>query len=238
MNDIASISNISELNELIESFTLQHYPESELKPIIGGGKCNKPEVMFVFINPTKRNCASDPTWTGPRVPWVGISTIWKVFAEAGIISPNLLQRILEAKSGSKTKWSPEFTDQVYNTLEQTGIYITNIVKWAGEDAALPEKQKIDRYIPLLKKEIELVRPRHVVCFGMIPFTGLTQMKPKILDVYTQTNAQNSLVFETLTIGDHTCTVSLCYFPVGMGRFHQKEAVELLRYTKDYLELEY
>jgi uracil-DNA glycosylase len=222
-NSLDSISTIEQLNEHIQAFNDHYYPESKLKPILGGGKNYKPNTMFIFINPTKRNVASDPTWTGKRVPWIGITPIWKVFAKAGIISDELNEQI----QLKKKLWSPEFTDFVYNQLESTGLYLTNIVKWAGEDAALPEKEKIKRFLPILIKEIELVQPEKIVCFGTIPYFALTNDKTNLKTIYEEFKLTNKVSYRVIELQNYQPKALACYFPVGLGQFNQPKAIEML-----------
>jgi len=218
------VGNLDELAAEIERFNLQKYPDSKLRPIVGGGEKNEPVIMFVFINPTKRNIASDPMWKGLRVPWVGISSMWEVFNRAEIIDSQLTQEI----KSSKKYWSTDFTSKVYDYLSSKELYLTNIVKWAGEDAKLPEKTKIKNYLPFLLKEIELVKPRHIVCFGTIPFFGLTNISIKMEEFHTHIQENNNVLWNNFAVGDHECKITACYFPVGMGRFNQPKAIEILK----------
>jgi uracil-DNA glycosylase family 4 len=231
--DMNGISDVRSLNEYIEHFNEQYYPESNLKPIIGGGKSDCPEVMMVFINPTKRNIASDPSWTGLRVPWIGITPIWKVFNESGLVSDHMLDEILRIKKS----WTPEFTQQIYGALEESGIYITNIVKWAGEDATLPEKEKIKRYLPILEKEIELVRPKHIVAFGAIPYNNLTGDKKSFKEIYRDFEIITKLPLKGIMVNTFKTKIVPCYFPVGMGRFNRPQAIKILQTLQDQLHLQ-
>jgi predicted RNA-binding protein len=227
-----SIEDISALNKYIELFNAQYYPDSPLKPIVGGGKTEEPELMMIFINPTKKNIASDPLWTGLRVPWIGLSPIWKVFHESDLISDSMLEEILL----SKKNWTPEFTERVYSAMGRSGIYITNIVKWSGEDATLPEKEKITRYLPILKKEIELVRPKHIVAFGTIPYNNLTGDKVTFKDIFGKSTATHALPLKEIEVNGHKTIIIPCYFPVGMGRFNRPQAIKILAGIKNQLQL--
>ncbi len=224
-NSLDTIDTIEQLNDYIDDFTSYFYPDSKLKPIVGGGRSNKPKIMLVFINPTKRNIASDPNWNGKRVPWIGITPIWKVLAKAGLISGDLNDKI----HLQKKLWSPEFTELVYNQLESSGLYLTNIVKWAGEDATLPEKEKINRYLPLLLKEIELIQPQKVICFGTIPYLALTNDKTNLKTIYEEFKITNEVGFKDIELGKCKLKtrVFACYFPVGLGQFNQPKAIEIL-----------
>lgn len=46
----------------------QVYGDKALKSINFGGCDINPDICFVFMNPTSRNIASEPSWTGIRAP--------------------------------------------------------------------------------------------------------------------------------------------------------------------------
>lgn len=75
----------------------------------------------------------------------------------------LIDRINTSKS-----WSLEFTNKVLDFLKAKSFYLTNIVKWTGHDATLPDSKKIKLFMPILEKEIEIVQPHYIVAFGLIP----------------------------------------------------------------------
>lgn len=51
---------------------------------------NKPDIMFVFMNPTVRNIASNKSWKGIKSPWVGTKNIWDLFEDILYIKKNFL----------------------------------------------------------------------------------------------------------------------------------------------------
>lgn len=190
-------------------------------PILGNGKSFKPKIMFIFINPTARNISSDKSWQGPRFPFIGTKQVWRVFHRAGMFDDELMKAI-----NNSSIWSVEFTNKVLMFLQERGFYITNIVKWTGHDATLPDSEKINLFLPVLKKEIELVQPEHIVTFGMIPYERLTNQKIKLKDYYSGNIKNNNLkTFET-EVNSIKTKVIPCYFPVGRGE--PKKAVEILK----------
>jgi len=199
----------------------QHFPHNSLMPILGGGKTSKPKVMFVFINPTARNQSAHPDWNGPRFPFIGTRGIWRIFHRAGLFDDELLQYI-----NTNPTWSVAFTHRVLSFLQARGFYLTNIVKWTGADAALPDARKLELFLPLLKKEIEIVQPERIVTFGLIPFTALTKQKLKLSEYYDEAMRQKQLKSYDLTIGSTASKVIPCYFPVGRG--DPRKAVEILK----------
>ena len=209
--------NLEELWDIVLKINKQNFPENDLMPIVGNGKTEKPKVMFVFINPTKRNISSDKNWTGPRFPFIGTKQIWRIFHRAGLFDDKLINQI-----NNSSTWSVEFTNKVLNFLKEREFYITNIVKWTGHDAALPDFEKIKLFLPILEKEIELVQPQYIVTFGLIPFEKLTGQKIKLSDYYDKSVKNNKLEFYSF----NSTKVVPCYFPIGRG--NPKRAVEILK----------
>ena len=176
--------------------------------------------MFVFINPTARNISSDPKWEGPRYPFIGTRSVWRVFHRAGFLTDSLISRI-EANSD----WSVEFAGELEGFLRERGIYLTNLVKWTGPDGSLPDRDKIGLFLPLMVREIEIVSPKYVVTFGSLPFKYLTGKMVKLGDYYDQL-VRHGLRPEEEQIGSVKTRVISCYFPVGRG--NPKRAVEILK----------
>lgn len=195
-------------------------------PVLGGGDTNKPKMMFVFINPTIRNISSDKGWKGPRFPFIGTKNIWKVFNKAGLLSDELLAEIMD----KSPRWSVDLAKAVLKSLKGRKIYLTNIVKWTGPDAALPNAEKIRLFLPVLHNEIELIKPQYIVAFGLLPFEGLTRKKIKLSEYYNRISKKHVLAVYPIQVGNFRTNVIPCYFPVGRGR--PKQAIELLRLAND------
>jgi len=197
---------------------------SDYNPILGNGKCHRPEFMLVFINPTKANISSHAGWKGFRAPFIGTKPVWRVLHKAGWFNSQLM-KVIEASS----VWSPRFAKIIYDSLARRGLYLTNIVKWTGETAELPNAEKIKAYLPLLKKEIEIVNPKYIITMGLIPFEHLTGQKIKLRDYYKEVMKKKKLKTYDLKIDSKTYKVIPCYFPVGRG--DPKKAAEILKLLK-------
>jgi DNA polymerase len=197
---------------------------SDYNPILGNGKCYRPKFLLVFINPTKANISSHPGWPGFRAPFIGTKPVWRVLHKAGWFNDQLIKVI-----NASDTWSPRFADIVYKSLARRGLYLTNIVKWTGETAELPKAKKIRAYLPLLKKEIEIVKPKYIITMGLIPFEYLTGRKIKLGEYYKEAMKTKKLKAYDLKIGSKTYKVIPCYFPVGRGE--PKKAVEILKLLK-------
>jgi len=193
---------------------------NDLMPILGGGETFRPKIMFVFINPTHANSSSDKNWKGPRFPFIGTRAVWRVFHKAGMFDDRLMRIIEDSKS-----WSVDFTHEVLDFLKSRSYYITNIVKWTGHDATLPDHEKISLFLPILEKEIELVKPEYVITFGLIPFENITDQKIKLAEYHHEVMQTNRLKFFEKQFGTHKTKVIPCYFPVGRG--NPKGAIDIL-----------
>jgi len=214
------INTLEDLWTYTKQLHQKHFPESSLEPIMAGGKVSNPKYMFVFINPTYRNISSSSDWSGKRRPWTGTKYIWRIFKDAGHFGEDLLNEI-----NSKNNWDVAFADKVYDHLSDRGFYFTNIVKWTGENADLPDSAKIKVFLPILLKEIEIVSPETIVTFGLLPFSALTGEKIKLGEYFDDAVEKNSLKYYTLNVGGRDHNVIPCYFPVGRG--NPKRATKIL-----------
>ncbi|MBR9678445.1 MAG: hypothetical protein GOU97_04115 [Nanoarchaeota archaeon] len=218
---IGNCNCLEELWELVHELNKKHFSENNLKPVLGGGKTPRPKFMFVFINPTARNISSKPEWTGPRFPFIGTKHVWRIFHKAGLLNEDLMNEIDNASD-----WSIKFTNKVLKFLCDKSFYFTNLVKWTGCDATLPDSKKINLFLPILKREIGIVKPDYVIAFGLIPFEKLAGRRIKLRDYYSKIMKNNQLIFYETLIGPAKIMVAPCYFPVGRG--NPKKAVEILK----------
>jgi hypothetical protein len=220
MLNINDINSLEILWEYTNSLHKLHYPKSKLEPIMAGGKSQNPRYMFVFINPTYRNVSSGIGWRGKRRPWTGTKYIWKIFNEAGHFDEDLLGEI-----SSRQEWDLEFADKVYKHLEDRNFYFTNIVKWTGENADLPNSGQIKLFLPILLREIEIVQPEYIVTFGLIPFNALVEKKLKLGEYFESMIESGTLRHFTTKVNYKEYKVIPSYFPVGRG--NPKRAVKIL-----------
>jgi len=218
------ISSLTALYNHVIGLNNKHFPKSKLMPIPGGGELNKPKYMFVFINPTIRNISTNPEWNGIRAPFIGTKNIWRIFHKAGHFENNLMQEIEKRKS-----WDEPFAEKVYGFIKSKGFNFTNIVKWAGENADLPNREKIKLFLPTLIREIEIVKPQNIVTFGLIPYEALTLQKIRLEEYYQESMRMNKVIRTEVTIGRIQTNILPCYFPIGRG--NPKRAVEILKLLK-------
>lgn len=222
---IENCETLDELWEIVHKINNEAFPDNELMPILGNGETKNPKVMFVFINPTKKNISSDKNWKGQRFPFIGTKQVWRVFNRAGLFEDDLINSINNPK-----EWSIEFTNEVLKFLKENSFYLTNIVKSTGRDATLPNSEKIKLFLPVLKREIEIVKPDYIVTFGLIPFENLTKQKIKLRDYYLDAIENKNLKFYEQQFGSFRAKIIPCYFPVGRGE--PKKAVEILKLVGD------
>ena len=220
MSELSDIKDLDELWSYTGRLHKKHFPESSLEPILAGGRLENPKYMFIFINPTYRNISSDPNWKGKRRPWTGTKYIWKIFHRAGHFDRDLLEEI-----NQRNKWDISFADKVYKHLNDRSFYFTNVVKWTGENADLPDTYKINTFVPILQREIEIVDPQYIITFGLIPFTALAQKKIKLGEYYKKIMANKALRHYDLEISNKVYKLIPCYFPVGRG--NPKATIEIL-----------
>lgn len=208
-----------------QEISTSFYGDHALDAISGAGKTHNPRLALVFINPTHRNISTSKNWSGLKAPWIGCANIWELFYESGLIDEAVNQEIQKAR----TSWSEKFAEDVYTHVRDKGLYITNIVKWAGLDAKLPERQKINLYAPLLIEELRLVKPQKIIAFGQLTFDGLLrELRIKPVPPFGVLN-ENSLITQKVSFVESSVgSIIPCYFPVGQGIKNKSKAIDILR----------
>jgi uracil-DNA glycosylase len=75
--------------------------EPSLSSIYGAGCIENPKAMFVFMNPTGRNIASEPSWEGLRAPWIGTKQVWDIFYDLEFLTEDTYRsiKIIDQKNG-------------------------------------------------------------------------------------------------------------------------------------------
>jgi DNA polymerase len=190
------------------------YGEPSLSSIYGAGDIDNPKVMFVFMNPTGRNIACEPSWKGFRAPWIGTKQVWDVFYKLGFLKENIYKSIKEYKPDD---WSIDFCNQVYSEVEDNSLYITNLAKCTQLDAR-PLKNSIFRdYLDLMLKEVEIVNPKVVISFGNQVSSIIVG---KNISVSNYTKDEKEIV--------NGYSIYPTYYPVGQGRRNMPLALERIK----------
>ena len=183
--------------------------QTGLAPIYGGGATSRPALALVFINPTIRNISSDPSWTGPRFPFLGTSRIWKFFGHCGLFDGVATGRY----SKPPGSWTVDDAYHLEQTLIERRLYLTNLVKETAPDSNVPPSRTLKRYAGLLLDELAYVSPRLTVAFGLPTFRFLTGETLRLRDVYEEAQDNGTLPTRTTARGN---AVVPCYFPIGRG----------------------
>ena len=166
------------------------------------------------MNPTGRNIASAKTWKGRKSPWLATKNIWKLFYNVNLISEDTFNKIQEKKPKD---WNYEFSDYVYDEIKQNKIFITNLGKCTQIDARPLPDEVLKKYLKLLFKEIEIIKPKVIITFG-------NQVSSIILDKKI-TVSQNRKIAHELEVNKNKYKVYPVYYPVGNGIFNIDKSIE-------------
>ena len=190
------------------------YGSKDLNSVYGCGENSNPRVALVFMNPTKRNIATDKSWKGLRAQWLGTKQIWEFLAKCEMFSSNINEKI---KSKKPKDWTPEFCEYVYNEVKKQGLWITNLAKCTQNDARpLPDNIFI-QYKDLLKEELKLINPQKIFFFG-------NQVSSIMLEQPIAVSTTRQKKFSLEIDGKEFESYAL-FYPVGNGRFNQHKAIE-------------
>lgn len=196
----------------------QIYGDPSLSPILGAGEINKPQFVFIFMNPTARNIASNPDWKGIKAPWLGTKNIWKLLYQLGCVNKGLFQEIQKKKV---IEWDEAFASEVYKALKVRQIYITNLAKCTQVDARPLRDLIYKKYLDLMQKEIFLLQPKHIITFG-------NQVSSVFLEKKVQVSQYLDNTYEVKKIHGKEFKVYPAFYPVGQGMRNMDKAVERIK----------
>lgn len=191
------------------------YGDESLNSIYFGGCETNPDLCFVFMNPTKRNIASEKGWTGRRSPWIGTKNIWDLFNELSLMDNSIYKEIKNKKGN---EWTVDFADKVYKNISDNKIFITNLAKCTQSDARELSDDVYKNYLNLFLEEIEIVNPKVIILFG-------NQVSSIVLNEKISVSQCRKKEF---LIKDKYTTYSV-YYPVGNGRFNIDKSIEDLKW---------
>ncbi len=194
------------------------YGDPSLHSIYNGGCEDHPDICFVFMNPTGRNVASAPDWKGPHHPWLGTKQIWDLFYAVDLMDEEIYQEI---KSIKPTSWTPEFCTKVYNNIKEHNIFITNLGKCTQIDARPLKDNYFLDYLPLLEKEIKIIKPKVIVLFGNQVSSIFLNQKISVSETRKQ--------YFNKKLGKETYKCFPIFYPVGNGRFNIDKSIEDIKY---------
>lgn len=194
------------------------YGDPSLHSIYNGGCEENPDICFVFMNPTGKNIASNPSWTGPHHPWLGTKQIWDLFMAVDLLDSDLYEEIKNKKG---TDWTPEFCTKVYDNVKKHNIFITNLGKCTQIDARPLKDNYFLDYLPLLEQEIKIINPKVIILFG-------NQVSSIFLDKKISVSQTRKQFFDK-KIGRQTYKCFPVFYPVGNGRFNIDKSIEDIKY---------
>ena len=217
------MNNYEELDKLkIKYDKMQKkYGAKELDSIYNGGCVYNPDICFVFMNPTGRNVASLKTWKGRKSPWIGTKNIWKLFFNIELIDNNLYNQIKDKKPN---EWDYSFADKVYSEVEKNKYFITNLGKCTQVDARPLSDEVLSSYKKLLFKEIDIIKPKIIICFG-------NQVSSIVLDKKISVSECRKQYYE-LKVGKNIYKVFPVYYPIGNGIFNIDKSIEDIKWIID------
>ncbi len=222
-NSVFSMKIDLQLNYLFKKFdNLQkEFWDSQLNPIYGAWCIDKPDVFFVFMNPTGKNISADKNRSWLRAPRLWTKNIWKLFNKVWIISKNLFEQIYCMKTND---WSPEFSLDLYTALAQDKIYITNLAKCTQIDARPLHDKIFKEYLDLIYQEIEIIQPQKIVCFG-------NQVSSILLGKNIKVSEYQKNECEELKIKNKIYKVYPTFYPVWQGMRNMDKAILRIKSIK-------
>lgn len=197
------------------------YGDKSLDSIYNGGCENNPDICFVFMNPTGRNIASKKEWLGRKSPWIGTKNIWKLFYDVGLVDDSIYEEI---RSKKPKDWDYEFADKVYEMVTNKKVFITNLGKCTQIDARPLSDEVLKKYLKLLYKEFEIIKPRVIITFG-------NQVSSIVLNKKISVS-ENRKVCHELVINKKKYKVYAVYYPVGNGIFNIDKSIEDIKWIID------
>lgn len=197
------------------------YGDKSLDSIYNGGCDDNPDICFVFMNPTGRNIASKKEWLGRKSPWIGTKNIWKLFYDVGLVDDGIYEEI---RSKKPKDWDYEFADKVYEMVTNKKVFITNLGKCTQIDARPLSDEVLKKYLKLLYKEFEIIKPRVIITFG-------NQVSSIVLNKKISVS-ENRKVSHKLVINKGKYKVYAVYYPVGNGIFNIDKSIEDIKWIID------
>ncbi len=189
-----------------------------MAPIYGAGCVSKPNIMFVFMNPTGKNISAHAAWVGLRAPWLGTKNIWGLLYKLKLLS-GVNYKLTQALRAEE--WTENFAEAIYRELAENKAYVTNLAKCTQDDARPLPNSIFKKYLENTKKEISLIRPKKIVLFG-------NQVSSVILNKPIVVSKYKGIQSEILKIENIVFRVYPVYYPVGQGQRNMLLAIRRIR----------
>lgn len=196
----------------------RRFGDPKLHAIYGAGCVRQPDFCFVFMNPTGKNISAHAEWRGLRAPWLGTKNVWKLFARVGLLSKTTQMRTEKMRAED---WDYTFAKKVYQELKDKKVYVTNLSKSTQQDARHLPDALFRSYLPLLQKEIAIVKPKTIIALGNQVSSLVMGRRVKVLE-------ERKIEFP-LVIANRTFTAYAVPYPIGQGMRNLDKAVEDIRW---------
>jgi len=210
---------LSSLFPIYDKLQLKYWAEI-LSPIYWAWNTDNPKILFLFMNPTGRNISAQPKRNWLRAPWLGTKNIWKLFRAVNAISKPTYDTI---KSMSPKERTTEFSQQVYQELNQNKIYVTNLAKCTQLDARPLHNDIFKAYLDAIEQEISIIQPIHIISFGNQVSSLFLRKNIKVSD-YKEKDHEN---FE---IQWKKYKIYPTFYPVWQGTRNIDKAIERIKMT--------
>ncbi len=208
---------LKELNKKFQNLQ-NKYGAKELDAICNGGCEEKPDVCFVFMNPTGKNIASAKEWKGIKSPWIGTKNIWDLFYALDLLKEVIYNKIKIIKDKD---WTEEFAEEVYSNIAENKCYITNLGKCTQLDARKLPNDIYKQYLDLFLREMEIVKPKIIILFG-------NQVSSIVLNEKISVSQCRKKKFQK-EINSNIYNFYSLFYPVGNGRFNIDKTIEDLKW---------
>jgi len=193
----------------------KQHGEQSLFAIHGAGCIDKPNICFVFMNPTGKNVSAMKWWKGIRAPRLGTKNVRKIFFASNIISKATFEKIQSMKVD---EWSEKFSEKLYKEIAAKKVYITNLAKCTQIDARpLPDKV-FKEYLAYTLEELAIVQPKHIITLG-------NQVSSILLGRPIKVSEYKKNEHELLTINSKEYKVYPTFYPVGQGTRNMPLAIQ-------------
>lgn len=197
-----------QLENLFSSFDKlqEKFWDKNLNSVYGAGCINKPNLFFIFMNPTWKNISADKKWQWLQAPWLGTKNIWKLFHKIGLIPKNVFDQISSMKALDRKQ---DFCLDLYRWLAQDKVYISNLAKCTQSDARHLHDNVFKEYLKLIFQEIDMIQPKKIICFGNQVSSILLGKNIKVSDYQKDEH-------EEINIKNKTYKIYPSFYPVWQG----------------------
>jgi len=192
--------------------------EKSLFAIHGAGCIDKPDICFVFMNPTGKNISSTKHWKGIRAARLGTKNVWKIFLASNIISQKTFQYIQILKTNERTE---EFAEKLYAEIAEKKIYITNLAKCTQIDARPLSDKVFKDYLACTLEELAILQPKHIITLG-------NQVSSVLLEKNIKVSEYKPGQYEILTIKNKEYRVYPVFYPVGQWTRNMPQAIKSIK----------